>query len=300
MKNDNLTLEELMYIQGEVNSKSKNVLGSYLLTFLLWPLGVNRAYLGKTKSAIFRIILTILTVINFFVIASSAIVSSPEEIAKALISSTSIAMSFILLFSISMIMLIIDFIFIPKWISDINNKNEEIAKEKAMRARYLNEHLLKDAISEYLLEEIKSEVNIEINNHIEGILSNFENNIMNKIKKPQQVEIDTSNLNLEYVSNDCDINDSVIDNNKNYSSELIKTNNIKSDITEKSVETHIGKLNKLEMMTKNEKDFNNEIGEIELYEKELKDYIRYKDNNLIISIQDIIKYKFENTSKNKK
>lgn len=300
MKNENLTLGELMYIQGEVNSKSKSVLGSYLLTFLLWPLGVNRAYLEKTKSAIFRIILTILTVINFFVIANSAIVSSPEEIAKALVSSTSLAMSFILLFSISIIMLLLELILIPRWVNDIDNKNEMVAIGKAKRARYLSEHLLKDAISEYLLEEIKSEVNIEINNHIEGILSNFENNIVNKIKKPQQVEIDTSNLNLEYVSNDCDINDSAIDNSKNYSSELIKTNNIKSDITEKNVETHIGKLNKLEMMTKNEKDFNNKIGEIELYEKELKDYIKYKDNNLIISIQDIIKYKLENTSKNKK
>lgn len=183
MNNKNLTLQELEFVQNEVVANKKSIWGAYALTFLLWPIGVGRAYLGKRKSALVRIALTLSMIGIVAVMMNFSLNLEAEEIAKQLVSSTAIAMSLVITSLISLIMLIVELISIPKWVKEIDENSWEEATDKAIKGRYVSEQLLKDNLSQFLIDEIKSEVEEKINEETKSLVEELKSETENKIKK---------------------------------------------------------------------------------------------------------------------
>lgn len=183
MNKKNLTLDELKYVQDEVKYKSKSVAGSYVLTLLFWPIGINRAYLEKKKSGVVRLALTTSTLLTSFIMANSAASLVIDGISEALVSSTLLAMLFIGLASASLVMLIAELFFIPRWIREIDNENRKLAVEKVFSARYVSEHLLKEQISKELIEVIKEDVSNVVNERTEFLIEELRNKLINERRK---------------------------------------------------------------------------------------------------------------------
>ena len=68
MSNKKLTLEELEYVQKEVNTNTKGLPAAYLLAIFLGPLGIHRAYFRKKKSAILKAIVSLFGTTAFLMI----------------------------------------------------------------------------------------------------------------------------------------------------------------------------------------------------------------------------------------
>lgn len=60
--NNNLTTEERILVNSEVEKNSKNITVAYLLWLIVGVLGGHRYYLGRTRSAIAMTVLTITVV----------------------------------------------------------------------------------------------------------------------------------------------------------------------------------------------------------------------------------------------
>ncbi|HHT97131.1 MAG TPA: NINE protein [Clostridiales bacterium] len=173
MNNKKLTMEELNYVQKEISHKGKSISKTYILTLVLGLLGVHKAYLDKTKSGVVRAFLTLLTAgVLLNINSTMSNISFSAKTAKEVLAQNAIlAVVFISLTFIGIIWTLIDLILIPKWIKEIDLKNEAIATEKAVQARYVSEHLLKDQLSKHLIEQVKKEVGVKINEEIEKALN---------------------------------------------------------------------------------------------------------------------------------
>lgn len=68
MINLNLSNEEQLLVNSEVQKRGKNIVAAYLLCIFLGDLGIHRFYLGRKGSAIAQLILTI-TIIGLVVSA---------------------------------------------------------------------------------------------------------------------------------------------------------------------------------------------------------------------------------------
>lgn len=77
--NTQLTNEEQLLVNSEVQKLGKNTAVAYLLDIFLGTLGIHRFYLGRTGSAVAMLVLTLvgaftaIFIIGFFLIAASGI-----------------------------------------------------------------------------------------------------------------------------------------------------------------------------------------------------------------------------------
>ena len=60
--NANLTTEEMLFVNSEVEKRKRNMVVAYLLWFFAGVLGAHRYYFGKTKSGIAMTLIVVLTI----------------------------------------------------------------------------------------------------------------------------------------------------------------------------------------------------------------------------------------------
>ncbi|WP_214829655.1 TM2 domain-containing protein [Exiguobacterium algae] len=58
----NLSTEDLLFVNSEVEKRKRNMVVAYLLWFFVGALGAHRYYFGKTKSAIAMTLIVVLTI----------------------------------------------------------------------------------------------------------------------------------------------------------------------------------------------------------------------------------------------
>ena len=59
--NTNLSTEDLLFVNSEVEKRKRNLVVAYLLWFFVGTFGAHRYYFGKTKSAIAMTLIVVLT-----------------------------------------------------------------------------------------------------------------------------------------------------------------------------------------------------------------------------------------------
>ena len=194
MSNKKLTLEELEYVQKEVNTNTKSLLVAYLLAIFLGPLGIHRAYFGKKKSAILKAIISLLGATAFLMIIlnMNTLDLSAKITGEILANHATLAIAFVLPTLISSIWFVVDLFLIPKWKRtwDENNKNKAV--EEVVQARYVKGQILRKELTEELIEQAKLDTINKIKK-IVYILYKEEFNKLNAVrmpKLPEQLEIE--------------------------------------------------------------------------------------------------------------
>lgn len=155
MKHKKLQLDELNFVQSELNYKKKSVLGSYVLGMFLGPLGIHRAYLGRTWSGLLRAVTTFATIGVGAIVLILEANWQPKDIE---ISSSIFGLLFIALIGLSLLWQIADLLLIPGWLREMDDTNEEIAVEKAIQSRYVEEHLLKREITDSIFSLVNTDI----------------------------------------------------------------------------------------------------------------------------------------------
>lgn len=162
--NRKLKIDELNYVVNEVEQKQKSVAGAYVLGILFGQLGLHRIYLDKFKSGLGRAVLTAATTVTLLVVGLGARsgTSFYDTISVSLVQNALLSIVFIGLLTAHIVWSIVDLFLIPGWITELNKTNEEVAIEKAIQSRFVEERLLKNTITTELLEEVTSEVRANI------------------------------------------------------------------------------------------------------------------------------------------
>lgn len=226
MSNKKLTLEELEYVQKEVNTNTKSLLVAYLLAIFLGPLGIHRAYFGKKKSAILKAIVSLLGATAFLMIIlnMTTLDLNARITGKILANYATLAIAFVLPTLISSIWSVVDLFLIPKWKRtwDENNKNKAV--EEVVQARYVKGQILRKELTEELIEQAKLDTINKIKK-IVYILYKEEFNKLNAVrmpKLPEQLEIENeeeihddklSDNNVEEIENEEEIHDDKLSDN---------------------------------------------------------------------------------------
>lgn len=190
-KKTNLTIEELDYVQSEVENKGKKLSLTYILALILGPLGVHRAYLGKTKTAILRAMTSLATMLTAVaMMANEDIVNvSIETLTMQDRTYSSMMMTLFLgLIIIGVFWSIYDLYLIPKWIREDDSLIEEKAEEEAVKSRHFSEHLRRELLSRTLIEDITEDITAKVT-------SNLENTINETYEK---ISESTSNIENDY------------------------------------------------------------------------------------------------------
>lgn len=128
MEKVDLYIDELEFINSEVNRNGKSVWKSYTFAILLGWAGVHRFYIGKPKSALCRFGLS--TLLSILAIATLIVPTNIESV---------LGISILVLFAISVVWQIVDLFLIPKWINKIDYDNEEKAFSEIVDIRGVSE-----------------------------------------------------------------------------------------------------------------------------------------------------------------
>lgn len=177
------TLEELNYIQKEVEEKGKKTNVAYTLSFTLGLLGVHLGYLGKTTSAMLRAVLSIVILI-FIVLANAntiAFLQDYELTSRLQQNSSAIFIFLIIMITAQVLMLLRDISNIPAMIEETNGEIEKEASEKIKQAMYAEEAIMKGEAYNAVIEFVSKKV-------IESQTGNFERELeqtlleFNKVK----------------------------------------------------------------------------------------------------------------------
>lgn len=161
MNNKDLTLEELEYIQKEVQFNTKNMFVAYLLALFLGQLGLHRAYFGKKNTAIIKAVLSIIIAIvvgYVFVNTGIATIQADQLTGAILAQYATLATVILFLGGINLTWSLIDLFLIPKWKRVHDELNREKAHEEMIVARHTYEQLLRERVSEAVLEKVQKEV----------------------------------------------------------------------------------------------------------------------------------------------
>lgn len=187
-----LTIEELQYVQSELKLKGRNTSTGYVLTLLAWPLGINRAYFGKLKSAKMRIGLTGLTLFVFSRILKAAnSITTEEAMKEAINSSTALMVAFITLSTISLIFFLLELLSVQNWVEERNSEIEKEAAQSAIKARHAKNKLKKF--------EKKYQANLER----ERILAEERERVLNEEnKKKERLKLPTIENDIVFVNDE--------------------------------------------------------------------------------------------------
>ena len=148
------TLEELKYVQNEVNNKGKNVILAYVLTLFLGYLGVHLGYLRKKKLAFVRILLTLITIGSVYLIGTTvSVLETSEPTMKLQQYSSMITVVFGLSVGIHGLWLLFDLIVIPREVDKINSEIEKKATDSIMHSRYAAESIMSNEVYEKIVNE---------------------------------------------------------------------------------------------------------------------------------------------------
>lgn len=164
-----LTIEELNYVQSEVRMKGKSLPVSYALLLTFGLFGIHLGYLERTKSAILRAFLTIITAGLLYPITKILIEFNSSGATTQLqqYASTFLVIAVIMI-GINAIWAMYDLVSLPTMVKEINNKIEERFSIKAVEARYVKESLIKDSVSDYLVEKTSNQISNEVQTFIES------------------------------------------------------------------------------------------------------------------------------------
>ena len=182
MSDKKLTLEELNYVQKEVANNTKSLLVSYLFAIFLGFLGIHRAYFGKKKTAIIKSLITIFGGITLGLIVKNmaTIDLSSELTMEVLTANAALAVPFIALFLIGLGWYLVDLFLIPRWKRNWDEKTKEKATVDVVQGRHVSTQLLREQLSEELVQNAKAQAV----NKIEEILLNLNSEELHQLSQP--------------------------------------------------------------------------------------------------------------------
>lgn len=177
------TLEELNYIQKEVEEKGKKTKVAYILSFTLGLLGVHLSYLGKASQAMARAALSIIIVVFIFLANANTIAFLKDyELTSRLQQNSSAIFIFLIgMITLQLLMLLKDISNIPNMIEETNGKIEAEATEKIKQAMYAEESIVKGEAYKNVVDSVSKRV-IEIQS------GNFEKEIESTLKQFDRVK----------------------------------------------------------------------------------------------------------------
>lgn len=166
--NERLTFEELQYVQNEIKIKGKNLFLSYILLVLFSFIGVHYAYLERVKSAILRVVLTIITIGALYPIIGLTTKLQLEGVTRELQQQSSFvfAMNLILIF-LNVLWSIYDIVLLPKMVRIANEKTEQKAMNRIYISRNVESAILETALASKMVEEISSKVDLSVSKKLE-------------------------------------------------------------------------------------------------------------------------------------
>lgn len=182
MNDKKLTLEELEYVQREVATHTKSIVAAYLFAIFLGFLGIHRAYFGKKKTAVLKGLITIFGGITLWQIMNimSSIEPNAELSREILATNAAVAISFIGLLSIGILWYLADLFLVPRWKRKWDEKNRNKAASDVIQGRYVATQLLRDQLSEELVEDAK----IKAVEKVEKILLTLDNEELHMLSEP--------------------------------------------------------------------------------------------------------------------
>ena len=182
MSDKKLTLEELNYVQKEVANNTKSLLASYLFAIFLGFLGIHRAYFGKKKTAIIKSVITVLGGITLGLnIKNMATLDLSSELTmEVLTANAALAVPFIALFLIGLGWYLVDLFLIPRWKKNWDEKTKEKATVDVVQGRHVSTQLLREQLSEELVQNAKAQAV----NKIEEILLNLNSEELHQLSQP--------------------------------------------------------------------------------------------------------------------
>ena len=182
MSDKKLTLEELNYVQKEVANNTKSLLSSYSLAIFLGSLGIHRAYFGKKKTAIIKSVITFLGGVNLGLIVKkmATIDLSSELTLEVLTANATLAVPFLTLFLIGFGWYLVDLFLIPKWKRNWDEETKEKATVEVVQGRYVSAQLLRELLSEELVQDAKEQAV----DKIEEILLNLNSEELHQLSHP--------------------------------------------------------------------------------------------------------------------
>ena len=182
MSDKKLTLEELNYVQKEVANNTKSLLASYLFAIFLGLLGIHRAYFGKKKTAIIKSVITVLGGITLGLnIKNMATLDLSSELTmEVLTANAALAVPFIALFLIGLGWYLVDLFLIPRWKKNWDEKTKEKATVDVVQGRHVSTQLLREQLSEELVQNAKAQAV----NKIEEILLNLNSEELHQLSQP--------------------------------------------------------------------------------------------------------------------
>lgn len=182
MSDKKLTLEELNYVQKEVAINTKSLLASYLFAIFLGFLGIHRAYFGKKKTAIIKSVITVLGGVTLGLIVKNmaTIDLSSELTMEVLTANAALAVPFITLFLIGLGWYLVDLFLIPRWKRNWDEKTKEKATVDVVQGRYVSTQLLREQLSEELVQNAKAQAVTKI----EEIILKLDSEELHQLSQP--------------------------------------------------------------------------------------------------------------------
>lgn len=182
MSDKKLTLEELDYVQKEVATHTKSLPAAYLFAIFLGFLGIHRAYFGKKKTAVVKSLITIFGGITLgLIIKNMATLDLSSELTmEILTANAALAVPFIALFSIGLGWYLVDLFLIPRWKKNWDEKTKEKATVDVVQGRHVSTQLLREQLSEELVQNAKAQAV----NKIEEIILKLDSEELHQLSQP--------------------------------------------------------------------------------------------------------------------
>lgn len=291
---NNLTMDEMKYVQDELRLKGKKLSISYILLIFLGLLGLHLAYLEKTKLAIIRALLTVSTIATLFPIRSAVLTSEVSGVTMELqqYSSALLVVCSILAFTATLWQLY-DLFFLPSMVTKVNNKIEEKASQDAIMSRNLEGLLVENEVADRMIERVSEKITSEIDNKIKEVKDkalsiqediknrNDEALLMLNSLKENYSEIDNIIKNKELIKDDKIEKLPSESNDNSDSDEAQKEENAVTESHEIEVETE----NKAEQI-KNEGQVETKSNELEEDEKS-GEHSKIEQDNIVIESENV-------------